>query len=40
MKTDMRFKVAALLLVWCVIAQGQSALQDMVKTEQAFSKTG
>ena len=38
MKTDMRFKVAALLLVSCVVAQGQSALQEMVKTEQAFSK--
>ena len=40
MKTDMKFKVAAFLLVLCVVvvAEGQSALHDMVKTEQAFSK--
>lgn len=40
MKTDMKMKVTALivLLSLSVIAQGQSALQDMVKTEQAFSK--
>src|SRR6185503_2994514 len=40
MNTDMRFKIAGLLLVLCaaVVAQGQSALHDMVKTEQAFSK--
>ena len=39
MKTDMKFKVAAFLLVLCVVvvAEGQSALHDMVKTEQAFS---
>lgn len=36
----MRIKFAAIvvLLALCVIAQGQSALQEMVKTEQAFSK--
>jgi ketosteroid isomerase-like protein len=40
MKTDMKFYVAAILLGLCVgVAQGQSALQEMVKTEQAFSKT-
>jgi ketosteroid isomerase-like protein len=40
MKTDMRVYLAALLLVLSlvVIANGQSALQEMVKTEQAFSK--
>ena len=40
MKTGMKFKVAAFLLVLCVVvvAEGQSALHDMVKTEQAFSK--
>jgi ketosteroid isomerase-like protein len=31
-------KTILLILVVAVVAQGQSALQDMVKTEQAFSK--
>jgi ketosteroid isomerase-like protein len=31
-------KAILLILVLVVVAQGQSALQDMVKTEQAFSK--
>src|ERR1043165_1574671 len=36
----MRLKFVAILIVLAlnVIAQGQSALQEMVKTEQAFSK--
>jgi ketosteroid isomerase-like protein len=35
----MKFNVAAFLLVLCVVvANGQSPLHDMVKTEQAFSK--
>src|SRR5215212_5260081 len=36
----MRFKIAGLLiaLAVAVVAHGQSALQEMVKTEQAFSK--
>src|ERR1043165_985480 len=40
MKTDMRGYLAAILLVLSlvVVANGQSALQEMVKTEQAFSK--
>jgi len=36
----MRFKFALMLLILTsTVVQGQSALQDMVKTEQAFSKT-
>lgn len=40
MKTDMRVSLAASVILLClgVVAQGQSALHDMVKTEQAFSK--
>lgn len=40
MKTDMRLKfvTSVVVLGLSVIAQGQSALHDMVKTEQAFSK--
>jgi len=40
MNADMKVKIFGLLLVLCVavVAHGQSALQDMVKTEQAFSK--
>jgi ketosteroid isomerase-like protein len=40
MNADMKAKIFGLLLVLCVamVVQGQSALQDMVKTEQAFSK--
>src|ERR1044072_1897804 len=35
----MRVYLAAIFLVLCVVvANGQSALQEMVKTEQAFSK--
>ena len=30
--------IALFLLCFCVPAQGQSALQQMVQTEQAFSK--
>lgn len=39
-KTDMRFRLLAIVILFSlsVIAQGQSALQEMVKTEQAFSK--
>jgi len=33
-----KFVVALLFLGMAVVAQGQSALQEMVKTEQAFSK--
>ena len=40
MKTDMKLKLAVIviLLSFHAIVHGQSALQDMVKTEQAFSK--
>jgi ketosteroid isomerase-like protein len=38
MKTDMRLAAIVVLLALSVVAQGQSALHDMVKTEQAFSK--
>ena len=40
MITDMRFKLTGLLVVlaFAAVAQAQSALQEMVKTEQAFSK--
>src|SRR6476659_3703265 len=37
MKTDMRLAAIVVLLALSVVAQGQSALHDMVKTEQAFS---
>jgi ketosteroid isomerase-like protein len=40
MNADMTIKIAVFLLVLCVVgsAHGQSALQEMVTTEQAFSK--
>jgi len=40
MNADMKVKIFGVMLVLCiaVVAQGQSALHDMVKTEQAFSK--
>ena len=39
MKTDMNVKFSILLLVlFAVVAKGQSPLQEMVKTEQAFSQ--
>jgi ketosteroid isomerase-like protein len=38
MKTDMKLAAIVVLLALSVVVQGQSALHDMVKTEQAFSK--
>jgi ketosteroid isomerase-like protein len=38
MNTNMKIKLVLMILVFSVTAQAQSALQDMVKTEQAFSK--
>jgi len=34
----MRFAVLLIVICFAVVANGQSALQEMVKTEQAFSK--
>ena len=34
----MRFAVLVIIICFAVVANGQSALQEMVKTEQAFSK--
>jgi ketosteroid isomerase-like protein len=35
---NMRFRLAILSLFLCISVQGQTSLQEMVKTEQAFSK--